>query len=257
MSLSAAQWASFWEDGFVVIDAASPAEIAALNARLDDLMSGAVQYGDRLYMQIDPMSGGSPSASSAGSGVDYALYDALATSTAGQTTGFKGPSQAYRKIGEAQAGLEVDPVFLEYMRKPLFRAICDHVYGAHAAISVYRAMVMSKPAGSSGGGTPLPWHQVRGLERWRLAIQGRVKHAQHCSQILGRTMRTYSDTDLWPSHTPPSLPFPRMEVTGGRWTATRLRLSGLRSPPLPQPMALCRWCAGATGWACCPAAATR
>ncbi len=31
--------------------------------------------------------------------------------------------------------------------------------GAHAGVSVYRAMVMSKPENDLGGGTPLPWHQ--------------------------------------------------------------------------------------------------
>jgi ectoine hydroxylase-related dioxygenase (phytanoyl-CoA dioxygenase family) len=48
------------------------------------------------------------------------------------------------------------------MQRPLFRAICARVYGAHAPIAVYRAMVMSKPAGELGGGTPLPWHQDGG-----------------------------------------------------------------------------------------------
>jgi len=72
-------------------------------------------------------------------------YHALNVEAAGQTVGWKGASRAYRKIGEAQAGLEVDPVFLAAMTKPLFRAVCDRAYGGHAAIGVYRAMVMTKP----------------------------------------------------------------------------------------------------------------
>ena len=72
-----------------------------------------------------------------------------------------------RRVGEAQAGLEVDPLFLAFMRKPLMRHVCARVYGAHAPIAVYRAMVMAKPASDLGGGTPLPWHQDGG-DWWAL-----------------------------------------------------------------------------------------
>ena len=179
-SLSAAQWAAYDRDGFLVLDcAASGAEVAALNARLDDIMLGRVQYGEKLVMQLDPNSlmGGSSSSAAAGASPGAALgaaagagggeeslaraaYAALGTEF--QTAGFKGASLAYRKVGEAQAGLECDPIFLAYMRKPLFAGICARVYGAHAPVAVYRAMVMSKPAGDLGGGTPLPWHQDGG-----------------------------------------------------------------------------------------------
>ena len=155
VALTPAQWAAYDEDGFVVVDNLVPeADLIALNTRLDDIMMGRVQYGEALLMQLDP------SAKAAGSGTadEYAAY-AAAGAERGQTPGFKGPSLAYRKIGEAQAGLECDPVFLEFMRRPFFRSLCDRVYGAHAAISVYRAMVMSKPAGGDGGGTPLPWRE--------------------------------------------------------------------------------------------------
>lgn len=155
VALTPAQWAAYDEDGFVVVDNLVPeADLSALNARLDDIMMGRVQYGDALLMQLDP------SAKAVGSGTadEYAAYSA-AGAERGQTPGFKGPSLAYRKIGEAQAGLECDPVFLEFMRRPFFRSLCDRVYGAHAAIAVYRAMVMSKPAGGDGGGTPLPWRE--------------------------------------------------------------------------------------------------
>jgi hypothetical protein len=114
-------------------------------------------------MQIDPSSlskGGGGAAAAVDEAKAREMYSALGTEH--QTLGFKGPSLAYRKIGEAQAGLEVDPVYLSYMRKPLFRHICGRVYGAHAAIACYRAMVMSKPENDLGGGTPLPWHQDGG-----------------------------------------------------------------------------------------------
>lgn len=159
--LTEAQWEQYARDGFLVIDvAATEAELSLLNERLTDIMLGTKQYGDGLIMQIDPSS----VSKGGGGAVDEAkareLYSALGT--AHQTGGFKGPSLAYRKIGEAQAGLECDDVFLSYMRKPLFRHICGHVYGAHAGVSVYRAMVMSKPENDLGGGTPLPWHQDGG-----------------------------------------------------------------------------------------------
>ena len=163
-ALTEEQWAQYDRDGFVVLRGVLPAaELAALNARLDDLMSGAVQHGDKLLMQLDPSA--APPAGGAAAEAD--AYAAANVAVAGQTVGFKGASRAYRKIGEAEAGLECDEVFLRAMRRPLFRRVCDRVYGAHAAIAVYRAMVMSKPAGPDGGGSALPWHQDGG-EWWAL-----------------------------------------------------------------------------------------
>ena len=70
---------------------------------------------------------------------------------AGQSASFKGPSRAYRKIGEAGQGLECDDLFRAFMRKDVFRRVCERVHGKHCAISVYRAMVFNKPCGSEGG----------------------------------------------------------------------------------------------------------
>lgn len=166
--LTAADWERFDADGYLVVDGlADAAMLASLNARLDALMDGSVQYGEKLLMQLDPsapVAGGAASATSAAADDASAYSD---TAVAGQTAGFKGASKAYRKIGEAQAGLEVDPLFLAFMRQPALRAACARIYGAHAAISVYRAMVMAKPAGKEGGGTPLPWHQDGG-DWWAL-----------------------------------------------------------------------------------------
>ena len=171
-SLTEAQWAQYERDGFLVLDCAASADtVAALNARLDDIMLGRVEYGDKLVMQLDPSSGAAAAATAATAGAaPGAAADGEAAARAAfaalgaafQTPGFKGASLAYRKVGEAQGGLEVDPLFLAYMRSPLYRAICARVYGAHAGVAVYRAMVMSKPAGELGGGTPLPWHQDGG-----------------------------------------------------------------------------------------------
>ena len=176
-SLTEEQWAAYDRDGFVVLRGVLPRdELAALNARLDDLMSGAVQHGDKLLMQLDPSTPPPPAAAAAAAATAMATATAKATddayaaanlAVAGQSRGFKGASRAYRKVGEAECGLECDEVFLRAMQRPLFRRACDRVYGAHAAISVYRAMVMSKPAGPDGGGSPLPWHQDGG-EWWAL-----------------------------------------------------------------------------------------
>lgn len=160
-------WEQYSRDGFTIFDAATAGEIEALNARLEDIMLGRILYGDSLLMQLDPSyKPGSESESEIVAPTpsnEYETYKALGTEAQGQSPGFKGPSLAYRKIGEAQSGLEVDPVFSAFMRKSLFRDICDRVYGAHAGISVYRAMVMAKPPGCLGGGTALPWHQDGGL----------------------------------------------------------------------------------------------
>jgi len=173
-TLTEAQWLQYDRDGYLVLDAAaSPEELASLNQRLTQIMMGEVQYGEKLLMQLDPSSltPPVPSAGAAGAAAAAAvddevrardLYASLGTETSGQSVGFKGPSLAYRKIGEAQGGLECDPLFLAYMRRPLFRHICARTYGPHAPISVYRAMVMAKPENDLGGGTPLPWHQDGG-----------------------------------------------------------------------------------------------
>ena len=162
--LTAAQWESYERDGFLVVPGVlSPAELSALNARLDALMCGAVNHGDALLMQLDPTA----TASAAATAAEYAAYASANVEVAGQTRGFKGASRAYRKIGEAECGLEVDPVFMATMQRPLFRRACDRVYGAHVGVAVYRSMVMSKPAGPDGGGSTLPWHQDGG-EWWAL-----------------------------------------------------------------------------------------
>eukprot|EP01130_Rhizamoeba_saxonica_P000991 TRINITY_DN1086_c0_g1_i2.p1 TRINITY_DN1086_c0_g1~~TRINITY_DN1086_c0_g1_i2.p1 ORF type:complete len:180 (-),score=26.25 TRINITY_DN1086_c0_g1_i2:39-578(-) len=50
------------------------------------------------------------------------------------------------------------------LQRPLFREISDVVYGKHAAISIYRAMMFNKPIGT---GLSLPWHQDGG-DWWSL-----------------------------------------------------------------------------------------
>ena len=114
----------------------SATDLAALRQRIDDIMLGkaTIDY-QRLLMQLD-----SP--------------DGQYTNAGEQSQGFKGATLAYRKIQD----LEHDDLFLEYMTRPLFRSLCEYVYGEHIPIAAFRAMFMNKPAHQ---GTLLPWHQDR------------------------------------------------------------------------------------------------
>ena len=135
--ISDQQWQQYEADGYVklgkVLDGA---ELAALQQRIDDIMMGKAQIDyDRILMQLDSADG--------------------AYNNAGpQSRGFKGATLNYRKIQD----LELDPLFLSYMQRPVFRNICERVYGEGVPINGFRAMFMNKP---SNQGTFLPWHQDR------------------------------------------------------------------------------------------------
>ncbi len=69
-----------------------------------------------------------------------------------QSLGFKGASLNYRKI----QNLEIDPLFDDYIKMPLFEELSRRVYGEDVPVACFRAMFMNKP---SYQGTLLPWHQ--------------------------------------------------------------------------------------------------
>lgn len=124
------QWSEYRQNGFLKLGKLlTDDDLKALQGRIDDIMLGRadVDY-DRMLMQLD------------GAGTK-------------QTKGFKEATLAYRKIQD----LELDPLFLDYLRRPIFRELCRRVYG-EVSISAFRAMFMNKPAGQ---GTLLPWHQDR------------------------------------------------------------------------------------------------
>jgi phytanoyl-CoA hydroxylase len=130
------QWQSFQEQGYVILGRADMEQIGALQQRIDDIMMGtaAIDY-DQVMMQLDRSDG--------------------PDSTPGpQSRGHKGATLAYRKIQD----LELDPLFLEYLQKPLYRDICARAYGEQNDVSCFRAMFMNKP---SGLGSYLIWHQDR------------------------------------------------------------------------------------------------
>lgn len=172
IELSNSQWHEFYENGFVKIGRTlSNQELKDLRQRIEDIMLGEIQYDDKLLMQIDPKFGNSNKKY-----FDNKVY------MKGQTVGFKGETLNYRKIGEAGNGLECDDLYLKFMKKPLFKSICQRIYGKHAPIGVYRSMVFNKPApiqdddadedgdgddnkdnqGDKTGGSRLPWHQDGG-----------------------------------------------------------------------------------------------
>lgn len=135
--LSEAELEQFHDQGYVRLGrAAPPAQIEALGRRIDEIMLGTAPLDyERIMMQLDRVAG-----DDSGPGP--------------QSKGHKGATLAYRKIQD----LELDPLFLAYLQKPLFRDICARVYGAGTDIACFRAMFMNKPAGK---GTHLVWHQDR------------------------------------------------------------------------------------------------
>jgi hypothetical protein len=107
--------------------------LAALGARVDDLMSARVRH-EGLFFQRDSETG---------------RYEDLVFAK-----GWQGPSPDYRKIEK----LELDPLFRAWMQNPLFERIARALI--EGPIALYRAVLFTK----SGvrGGTALPWHQDGG-----------------------------------------------------------------------------------------------
>ncbi len=130
------QWEHFWENGYVRIgQVASDVEFAQLQQRMDDIMLGKAPLDyEKIMMQLDREPG--------------------KHSPGPQSKGHKGATLLYRKI----QNLELDPYFLRYLQKPIFREVCAKIYGENAPIACFRAMFMNKPAGE---GTYLVWHQDR------------------------------------------------------------------------------------------------
>ncbi len=133
--LSESDWQNFSRDGFLPLGRVlTDEEIAVLKQRADDLAMGVIKNPD-IQMQLDT------------GGAYEALPAAVPT--------FEQGTRLYRKI----QGLENDPLFLGLIRHPACLEVCAKMYGSHAPVSIFRAMIMNKPAGQ---GTALPWHQDGG-----------------------------------------------------------------------------------------------
>jgi polysaccharide pyruvyl transferase WcaK-like protein len=133
--LTEEQWNEYTRDGFLHLGKVlEPEEVEALRQRADDLALGEVR-NPQVQMQLD--TGGA--------------YEELPAAV----HGFERGTVLYRKI----QGLESDELFSRLVKHPLCLEVCARQYGRHAPISIFRAMVMNKPAGQ---GTILPWHQDGG-----------------------------------------------------------------------------------------------
>jgi hypothetical protein len=223
--LTESQWSDYLRDGYLRLGPVlSPAEVEALCARADELAMGRRSFPE-LEMQLD--TGGD--------------YEALP----GAVHAFERGTLLYRKI----QGLQHDPLFARLLRQPLFAEICARHYGAHAPVSIFRAMVMNKPAGQ---GTYLPWHQDGG-DVWKLDRDPLVTtwvaldpatRANGCLEVVPGTHRlglltTYGST-LTPEdaerHCPPDAVLP-LEVEAGHalllhnWLIHR---SGVNPSPVPR-----------------------
>lgn len=135
--LTDAQWKQYEDQGFLRLGKLlSDEDLRSLQQRIDAIMLGEAPLDyDKIMMQLDSETG--------------AYGDAGAMSM-----GHKGATLNYRKIEQ----LEFDPLFLEYLKRPIFRDICERTYGKGTPVSCFRAMFMNKPAHK---GTTLPWHQDR------------------------------------------------------------------------------------------------
>jgi polysaccharide pyruvyl transferase WcaK-like protein len=223
--LTEQQWNDYSRDGFLRLGKVlEPEEVEALKQRADDLALGNVK-NPNVQMQLD--TGGA--------------YEDLPAAV----RSFDHGTMLYRKI----QGLETDDLFTRLVRHPLFLEVCARQYGPHSAISIFRAMVMNKPAGQ---GTVLPWHQDGGnvwaLDRdplvtlW-VALDPATR-ANGCMEIVPGTHRlgllslygsTVEEEDVQ-RHCPPALVQP-LEVEPGHavllhnWLIHR---SGLNPSPVPR-----------------------
>lgn len=129
------QWQSFHINGYLHLgEMLNGEEVAALKQRANDLALGVVKNPD---VQFQRDTGGA--------------YEDLPAAV----PQFDKGTLLYRKI----QGLENDELFLRLIKKPVCLDICAKIYGRHAAISLFRAMIMNNPAGQ---GTIMPWHQDGG-----------------------------------------------------------------------------------------------
>lgn len=138
--VSEQQWSDYLRDGYLRLGAVLDLEeVRALCDRADDLALGRVSNPE-VEMQLD-------------TGGDYEQLP-------GAVRAFAEGTHRYRKI----QGLQHDALYSRLLRLPLFAEIAARHYGRHASVSIFRAMVMNKPAGQ---GTYLPWHQDGG-DVWKL-----------------------------------------------------------------------------------------
>lgn len=142
------QWNHFDEYGWVVLPSnqvfTDPNEFQEIQATIDAIQMGQAEVPyDKMMMQLDSTTG---------------KYE----DSGAQTLGHKGATLRYRKI----QNLDLCPLIMNYLRKPLYREACSRIYGSDMPISSFRTMFFNKPPRlnvDTNGGTRLPWHQ----DRWK------------------------------------------------------------------------------------------
>ena len=175
--LSGEQAKFFWEEGYLHLGRTlDESQLRALQLRINEVMLGTADLDyDQTLMQLDPRT-------------------AHTEKLPPQTRGHKGSTLCYRKIEE----LEFDSLFLAYLQRPLFKAICAEVYGPEVPIACMRAMFMNKPAHH---GSELAWHQDRWnrfdrnplVTVWTALDQCSVHNG--CLQIVPRSHRSIINPD--------------------------------------------------------------
>jgi len=219
------QWAAFHRDGFLHLgQVLTEDQVERLKQRADDLAAGRVR-NEHVLLQLD--TGGA--------------YEELPEAV----EQLDGSTRLYRKI----QGLEYDEEFVHLVRSPRFFEVCARIYGPHVPLSIFRAMVMNKPAGQ---GTVLPWHQdggdVWGLDReplvtiWTALDPATVENGcmecvrgSHRLGLLTDFGSTLSEADA-ARHCPPEAVVP-LEVPAGHavllhnWLIHR---SGVNPSPIPR-----------------------
>ncbi len=133
MVIDEQQWQHFSLDGFLELGRVlTGPEVEALRERADDLATGRV-HNEHVLTAVESGDGGA------------------------------GPGDGTLRYGKVE-GVERDDVFRALIASSVFLEVCARIYGPHTPISIFRAMVMNKPA---GGGTALEWHQDGG-SAWQL-----------------------------------------------------------------------------------------
>jgi alpha-ketoglutarate-dependent taurine dioxygenase len=129
--LTREEWAQFNDHGYLIVRALLRGEeLRVLQDEIDNIMLGTadVQYAD-LMMELDVHGERMP---------EY-------------SRGFKGATLDYKRIQH----LELAPVVLRYLQKPVFRDACERIYGSKA-VSLFRAVLVNK---LPGRGARIGWHQ--------------------------------------------------------------------------------------------------
>ena len=172
------EYRTFMDQGYLRLGKLlSPQDLAALQERADAIMMGDVRYESMRY-ELDSKTGS---------------YE----DRVGKTTRHEKATLQYRRIDR----LDLDRLFLAYMRHPLFRAVTRRLIGENVAS--YRAMLFNKPARQ---GTELPWHRdsdYKGFEMtnvWTALDSATV--AKGCMQIVPGS--NWSAPENWLKEEPPA-----------------------------------------------------